>query len=367
MAGVVVGRGSAVGLALVVIAVELALVAGLVTVVARDDGWSRVLWGAVGALLLWQLLPRPARPGRRAVPVPREQAPALHDLARTVAEAVGARAPSAIAVETTYGIALVPTGYLGRATLVLGLPQWTVLGPDERVAVLASELAGGKVWRSPAGTLVRLADDLLTSARTILTPTRVVTADQAAIDQTTAGYGEVGPGGVLVANRLARETSASIGAAGMSVLSAPVRAVQSLLHRLWCPATRAAVRDGDARAAALVGAETVTAVLLSTVGTPRGLVAAAVAARNRSDPFEAMATGERPDRAELDRRLAAAPQSRREEWHPSTADRVAALREARAAAGGLDRSSLAKADEELALYRSDLTRRFAEELVHGRP
>ena len=361
------GRAPAVVVAVLVVLVEVTLVGALGVLVAQDEGWTQWLWGGLWVLLVWQLLPRAAGLPRRAVRLSPQDAPAVHALTRAVVSAMGARAPTTLAVDTTYPVAVLPVGYLGRATLVIGLPQWTVLDPDERLAVLAHELAYAQVWRSPAGVLVRVADDLLTSARTVLTPTRTVTADQSTIDRSTAEYGEIGPGGALVANRMAREGAAAVGAAGMSVFSAPVRGAQALLHRLWRPVTLAAALDGDARAADLAGAGSMTAVLLSTVGTPRGLVAASVAARTGQDPFEAMAASRRPDRSELDRRLAAHPASRTDEWHPSTADRVAALRGVPAPAAGPDRALLGPADGELARYRTELRRQLAEELVHGRP
>ena len=64
------GRAHAVALAVVTIAVSVALVTGLVVFVVLDDGWTRVIWAVIGGFLLWQLVPRPARPGPRAVPVP---------------------------------------------------------------------------------------------------------------------------------------------------------------------------------------------------------------------------------------------------------------------------------------------------------
>ena len=61
------GRLRVVALAAVVVVVAVALAVGVVTLVVLDDGWTRVIWAAVGAFLLWQLVPRPQRPSARAV------------------------------------------------------------------------------------------------------------------------------------------------------------------------------------------------------------------------------------------------------------------------------------------------------------
>ena len=50
------GRLRVVALAAAVVVVDVLLVVGLVTLVVLDDGWTKVLWAAVGALLLWQLV-----------------------------------------------------------------------------------------------------------------------------------------------------------------------------------------------------------------------------------------------------------------------------------------------------------------------
>ena len=135
------GRSLAVALAAVVVTVAVVLVAGLVALVLLDDGWTRVVWAAIGALLLWQLVPRPARPSAHVVPLsPTTRrrctgwSPRWPTRPRHVAPT---RSPST----PPYVTSLVPVGYLGRTTLVVGLPQWTALDGDERIAGLAHVLA----------------------------------------------------------------------------------------------------------------------------------------------------------------------------------------------------------------------------------
>lgn len=360
----------AAAIALGVIAVEVGIVAAWVVFVLHDEGWSRTVWVVVGLLVGWRLLPHPARLSGRAAPLTRTDFPAVHRLVDAVAGRVGGRRPARIAVDTTYPVAAYATGYLGHSTLVIGLPQWTASDPEERVAALAHELACVRPKAGPTGCLVRLADDLLTSARSILTPVQVVRADDTAITQSTAGYGEIGPAGDLVANRLAREASAAVGAAGMSVVAAPIRLVQRALHRAWCPVLVGAALAADVAAATLVGPESVLSMVGSTVGVPRGLTAARNAARAHrgEDAFLALDAALRPDPQETEQRLAAAADTRLDGWHPRTAERVAAVRGSGGAAPDpLDADLAAAADAELVALRSRFLARLSEELVHGRP
>ena len=229
------GRSLAVALAAVVVTVAVALVVTLVVLVLLDDGWSRVIWAAIGALLLWQLVPRPARPSADVVPLSDDDAPSLHRLVAEVADATSARRPDSVAVDTTYSTSLVPVGYLGRTTLVVGLPQWTALDGDERVAVLAHVLACADGRGGAAGILFRLADDLLTRLVLLLSPTGMVQPHETAREQSDSGMGALGAGDELAGERFRREVATSVGAAGMSVVAAPARALQRLLRRAAQP------------------------------------------------------------------------------------------------------------------------------------
>lgn len=360
-------RVAALALATVVVLVDLALVLAWVLLLVTDDGWTRILWGGLGLLVLWQLRPRPARVDRHAVALPASAAPDLHAFCAEVAAAVGARPPDRVVVDTTYPVRVQPTGYLGRATLVIGLPQWTALDPGERVAVLAHELACAGVRRGPAGVLVRLADDLLTSARTLLTPAKVVTADTLAIEQSTSTMGVYGPGDELAGNRMRREASAAIGGAGMSVVGAPARAAQALLTRSWRPTLHRAAFEADRGAAAVAGTAALRGWLLSTVGVPRGLTAAGNAARTRgADPFTAMESAPRPEEAELRARPESAPSLATDTEHPPTLERLRRAEGAGPALGSLEWPTLAAADKDVFAARVPLTARFRDELVHGR-
>ncbi|MGL4174758.1 MAG: hypothetical protein ACRCSN_01675 [Dermatophilaceae bacterium] len=364
--------GSAAGAAAVALGVILAPVATIaawVLFLTRVDGWVRLIWFGLGALFFWQLRPRPSRRSTRAVTIGPADAPEVHRLVAEVAAVSDTAPPARVVVDTTYSIGMTPTGYLGHATLVIGLPQWTALDPRERCAALVHELVCVDVRRRLVGRLVRVAEELLESLRTLLVPTKAVTPDTVAVHQTTSMMGTHGTGDDLAGNLRRRQASAAVGAAGMTIVSVPVRLVQAALARRWQPVLHEAALVADARAAAIAGREATVGWMLSTVGVPRGLSAATNAAREPGgDPFAALASAHRPDRAELNRRVLVEEPGTRDLAHPPTVERLRVLDDDDAATGRrLDLAIVDAADRELDSWRSRLVGQLAEELVYGRP
>ena len=92
-----------------------------------DDGWSRILWGGLGLLVLWQLRPRPARVDRHAVALPASAAPDLHALCAEVAAAVGARPPERVVVGCgAAGDPVGPPAGHGRSAQGRSAQNWAV-------------------------------------------------------------------------------------------------------------------------------------------------------------------------------------------------------------------------------------------------
>ena len=358
----------AVLLAAAVVAGTVLLVIGWVTFVVLDDGWTRVVWVVVGAFLLWQLVPRPERPSPRAVAASAADAPALHALVAEVAATTGTRPPDTVVVDTLYATSLLPVGYRGRATLVVGLPQWTALDDSERLAVLAHELRCAEPARRPAGILVRLADDLLSRWVLLLTPTATVQPHETTRQQYDSGLGALGAGDELAGDRTRRDAAASVGAAGLTIVASPAKLLQQSLRRAAMTGSDRACLHADRTAAALVGSPAVVGLLLSTLPVPRAWVAAEVAARRRLDPFSAMADAQRPAADELARRLAAAEGTgeRAGPTHAPTATRIAALRQPVVLTRGVGPGIVRTAGRDLDVFRGRLAQRIAEELVHGR-
>jgi hypothetical protein len=251
---------------------------------------------------------------------------------------------------------------------VLGLPQWTALDDDERIAVVAHELVCGAPARSPSGILVRLADDLLTRLVLLLSPTAAVQPHESTREQYDSGLGALGAGDELAGERMRREVATSVGAAGLTVVASPARIVQGALRRAALAGSTHGCLRADRAAAALVGSPTVVGLLLSTLPVPRAWVAAEVAARRRVDPFVAMAEAERPAADELSRRLARATTTgeRVGPGHAGTAARVVALGQPEVVTRGVGPAAVRTGDHDLDVHRRQLAQRFAEELIHGR-
>ncbi len=256
----------------------------------------------------------------------REEQPALHELVDAVAREVGAAAPTRVLVDTVAATWVHPTGYLGGAALVVGLPEWTALDPGERVAALAHELRCSQARRGTAGVLVRVAGDVLSGGAVGLAPVAPVTVDRKAYDQVLSTAGYFGPGDDLAGNMMGRQASAAVGGAGMQVVGCPgPRAPRRARPGLAADPAPRRVRGRPARRRAH-RARAVRAGCSRRVGVPRGATAAHNAARTPgADVFLAIEAA-RPAGA---RRAAPPPRGRAptavDADHPPTRERVAAL------------------------------------------
>lgn len=261
---------AAVALAAGVVLGALIPVGVLVVVLVLDSGWSRVIWAVLLSIALWQLMPRPERPSARAVTLAGVEYPALHLLVTDVAEVAGARAPTSVRSDTVFATSVIPVGYLGGAALVIGLPQWTALGREERVASVAHALVCARVLRLPSGCLVRLADDILVRASLLLTSSPDPKPHEGSIAASDSGLGMLGAGDELAGDRARREAAAFVGSAGLSVVGGPVRAVRRVLRRAARPSVTRACLRADHRAVNIVGERAVESLLRSSLQTPRG-------------------------------------------------------------------------------------------------
>ncbi|MGW1322637.1 M48 family metallopeptidase [Streptomyces antibioticus] len=130
----------ATALALAVHGVTLALVVGGIWGVMAD--WGGSAWiGFVLLVLGLGLAPRPDPLPTDTPVLFRTDAPELFALVDEVAAAVGTRSVHAIAVDGSINAAVTTYGVRGRRLLVLGIPLWEVLSPEERIALLGHELA----------------------------------------------------------------------------------------------------------------------------------------------------------------------------------------------------------------------------------
>ncbi|WP_153449425.1 M48 family metalloprotease [Streptomyces smaragdinus] len=150
------------------------LVAGLLLIVL---GWETGIQPAVGAVLVVlavALRPRPGRLGEDALLLPREQAPHLYGLLDRVADEHGTRRVDVVVVSEEFNACVFEYGYRRRRCLTIGLALWTVLTPQQRVALLGHEF-GHYVNGDPrSGLVIGTALDSLHHWVYFLTPHRPV-------------------------------------------------------------------------------------------------------------------------------------------------------------------------------------------------
>ncbi|WP_235514670.1 M48 family metallopeptidase [Deinococcus sp. Leaf326] len=139
---------------------------------------TRVILGFAAAALLgyaWQARPRfGLLPGTE---VSEAQAPELHRLVREAAAVMGAAQPARLVLTPEVNAFMGHDGFPPRPTLGLGLPLWYGLLPQERVAILAHELAHDLSGDPARGRLVWAALSMLSQAHTVMRPDGVMRFD----------------------------------------------------------------------------------------------------------------------------------------------------------------------------------------------
>jgi Peptidase family M48 len=106
---------------------------------------------AVGAARLMR--PRLGKPPNRDL-MSRAQAPTLFALIDQVAESLGTRGPDLLIVDESHNAFWTTSGVRRRRVLCLGLALFDPLDPQERVALIAHELAHGRNGDSSRGLLI---------------------------------------------------------------------------------------------------------------------------------------------------------------------------------------------------------------------
>lgn len=114
---------------------------GVVLIVATWPNIIAIFLGLVCFGAAWLLRPRfPEFPERVLA---RGEYPAFYEIVDTIAAAYGARAVNAIALSGGFNAAFFQASWRQRRVLVVGLPLWEILGGQEKVALVAHELAHG--------------------------------------------------------------------------------------------------------------------------------------------------------------------------------------------------------------------------------
>lgn len=100
-----------------------------------------ILYDLVALDFAWLLRPRPARFPASAVPLPRSDAPHLYALVDRIGAELGAPPTDLIALSGDVTASFGTYGRRRSRLLEIGYPLWLILGPQERVALLAHEMA----------------------------------------------------------------------------------------------------------------------------------------------------------------------------------------------------------------------------------
>ncbi|WP_162262026.1 M48 family metalloprotease [Terrabacter sp. Soil810] len=336
---------------LVLASYAIAVVLLVIATVASKNviGWFAVV---LGWLIVVAIAPRPHRLEDVRL-LPADDYPSTHRLVAAVAESVGTPAPDLIAVSIEFNAGVARIGWGRRQALVIGLPLWTLLTDDERLALLAHEMGHLRGRDTALSHLAAVAHGVLRRAATLLTPL----PDDAYSD--------------FVDDRrdVSEATMNAVGSLVLRVLSAPANLLLLLFERLAAVESQRREYLADLRAAEVAGTSAVVRLLVTTENLPGLHTLAAAGARRREDPFAVLETvRERP--GPTAQQVAAARQRAREQdlrWdasHPRDDLRLS-LAEARAAERSVGASDVQHgADRELAGLRGELTRQLSDELVH---
>lgn len=150
--GNLLARIATIGVSLALLTGVLTLAAGGILLVVNDFPGLALVPGALLILIAIVLRPRFGRLDPLVDRVTPEQAPGLFRLIGQVAEGAGTPGPHVVAFDRSLNAASGAVGPLRRRVLHIGLPLWTILPAQQRVALLAHELghfANGDVRRGP--------------------------------------------------------------------------------------------------------------------------------------------------------------------------------------------------------------------------
>ncbi|MFC3575271.1 M48 family metallopeptidase [Streptomyces yaanensis] len=157
-------------IALAVHGVTVALAAGGIWCVVSGWGGAGMALGLFLLVAAWALRPRPARLPKEWPVLHRADAPELYALVDEVAQVVGTRGVDVITVGAEVNASVMAYGVRGRRSLMLGLPLWEILTPQQRVALLGHELGHYSNGDTRHGLVVATAYRSLTTWRYYFLP-----------------------------------------------------------------------------------------------------------------------------------------------------------------------------------------------------
>ncbi|GAA2114730.1 hypothetical protein GCM10009759_59210 [Kitasatospora saccharophila] len=333
------------------------LLAGVLLVAGWPlGGWPARVLGVIALAVAFLLRPRLGRPERSGV-LTREAAPTLYGLVDLVSAELGTPKVESIVVTSAFNASFGVHGLRRHRQLEIGLPLWTVLTRQQRVALLGHEIGHCVNGDSRRGVWTGSAVNALSEWHALTAPSR---------DNETN------------ANPVVALASSAANLL-LGVLHLGVRALTVLMHRLHLRSGQAAEHRADLMAArltsprdvqdalrALFNAHTLDAVLTRRRALPRaGGRAARAAAGAGPDLWETLAEAVRsvpPTEVERRVRLSEREVSATDSSHPPTYLRLRLLASAPPAERPplvLDAGRAAAIEAELAPSRA----RIAAELL----
>lgn len=341
-----------------VLASTLVLALAVVAVVALV--WATLspkgFWGWVGVVLGWvvvyELAPRPDH--LDGVVLEPESAPAVHRMVAALSEAVGVRPPRVVTVDTSFNAYVTQAGWAHRSALVIGLPLWTVLKDDQRVALLGHELGHLRGRDTVTGVITSAAHGIAERVTLLLTPlSRGAYSD-------FEEYDDVMEHSQGFMNRIGRMI--------LHVVALPLLGVVRVLDRLALADSHHREFAADLRAAQVAGTAASVGALAIGMNLPGIHAVANAAVRRQEDAFAALDAVRRrpaPSAADVERLhlLAAGEQRRWDSSHPTDARRLQLLKVAPVPPAWPPLLDVTTADVELRRLRPNLARQLRDDLI----
>jgi Zn-dependent protease with chaperone function len=148
---------------------------GIIFVVRGRPNFLFVGLGLLCLATAWVLRPRPQKLPTGIAR--RDSFPALYTLVDAVAQSLGTSRVRGIVVDEQFNAAFAQVGWRRHKVLYLGLPLWSILDGQEKVALLAHELAHGVNRDAHRGFFVGTAIHSLATWYALLHPDRIVNTE----------------------------------------------------------------------------------------------------------------------------------------------------------------------------------------------
>lgn len=152
----------------------LIFISGLYLVARWPDFWL-VVWGVICLGLTWIGFPRLGHWPKKVAT--RASHPALYALVDEVAHALNSPSVDGIVLDTNLNASFARIGWRQKRLLTLGMPLFVALTDQEKIALVAHELAHGVNGDPARGWFVGLAINVLSNWHDILRPRRLAGRD----------------------------------------------------------------------------------------------------------------------------------------------------------------------------------------------